>query len=82
MGTRIERTTGANIAAEAVKLADQKVQVVTWSGQTYMGRLRQADQEHLVLEDLNAFWYNRRRHTHKIPIQEVRELSWDKVAAW
>lgn len=82
MGTRIERITGLAIQQRLPELKGHKAQVVTWSGHTYFARVTAAEQETLTLVDLNAAWYNRRKHTHRVAVAEIREVVLDQPATW
>lgn len=82
MGTRIHRITGKDIRTSVARVLNQKVQVVTWEGITYTGILISSNDRELVVEDVNAAWYNRKKHTHKIPVEEIREVNYDKASTW
>lgn len=82
MGIRTERITGPAIAARLADHVGETVQLVTWQGLTYLGRLVAVEEEVAVMRDLNAYWYNRKRHTHRVSIGELRELVIDRTARY
>lgn len=82
MGIRSERITGKAIAEQAGQLIGQTLQVVTWTGLTYFGRVIRADAQTLDIRDPNAYWYNRKRHTHQIDLVDIREIVRDLPSKW
>jgi hypothetical protein len=82
MGKRFTRITAQTYADHQQALSGQQVQVVDWSGRTYHGRLKAAEADFIVLEDLNAAWYNRRKHTHRLMLEDIREIVLDQVTPW
>jgi len=82
MGTRIERATGPKLAEKAQAWKGEHVQVVTWEGKAYSGTLESVSSEVLSLVDPNAYWYNKKRHTHTLSIPLIRELILDKKSLW
>lgn len=49
--------------------------VVMRTGVTFSGILTDTTSDALVLTDLNAWWYNRRQHTHRIKLLEIQEVA-------
>ncbi len=82
MGTRVLRITGTQIPKKAESIRGQVIQLVTWSGKSYHARLNKVSENHLYLVDVNAFWYNRKKHTHVIPVEETREIIVDQKRDW
>jgi hypothetical protein len=82
MGKRFTRITRRNYEQYLDQLSGQQAQVVDWSGRTYHGRLLRADLEGVSLQDLNAAWYNRKQHTHRLALDDIREIILDQVAPW
>jgi hypothetical protein len=82
MGTRSERIRGRDLPQQAERLLHQTVQLITWSGHSYLAKVVAVAPGHITLRDLNAYWYNRRKHTHHIPWEEVREVLIDRPSAW
>jgi hypothetical protein len=82
MGIRSKRITGLDLPAGLAAYQNRIVQVITWSGHTYLGRLKAVKADHLIVQDLNAYWYNRKWHTHAIALDEVREVVVDEQARW
>jgi hypothetical protein len=82
MGIRSKRITGLDLPQGLNAHLGQSVQVITWSGHTYLGRLISLEADHVVVRDFNAYWYNRKRHTHQIPLEQLREVVVDQPAAW
>jgi hypothetical protein len=82
MGIRSERITGTAIGSRLSDLSGQTVQLITWQGLTYLGKLLAMEGEVVIIRDPNAYWYNRKRHTHRIPLADLREVLIDRPANW
>lgn len=82
MGIRSKRITGLDLPESLSAYQGRIVQVITWTGHTYLGRLQSMADDHLVIQDLNAYWYNRKRHTHRIALDDIREVVVDEQASW
>jgi hypothetical protein len=75
MGQRQLRLRAQEINAEQLQsYLGREVDVYLSTGSSHHGILRQCNAEALLLEDLNAMWYNRRKHQHWYPLAEVTEL--------
>ncbi len=82
MGIRINRIPAHLLPEKVSEIEGKTVQVIMWGGETRMGKVRLITSEHVEINDLNRMWYNRKRHTHQIPISEIREVLIDRQSAW
>lgn len=75
MGVRILRLSKADITTQGLQpYSGMVVDVVCSNGQTHHGRLIQADNEQLLLADVNATWYNRKQHQHAVPLANIATI--------
>lgn len=83
MGRRIYRLLNTQISAEALKpVQGQDVEVILKDGSTYVGTLRSIEATRLLLEAPQATWYNRKKHRHWLPLNQVQEVSFSPWEAW
>lgn len=80
MGKRQTRLYGETLSAACLSpLLNEVVEVVLRNGRTFTGQLTAAESAYLTLRGINAKWYNRKRHTHRlfyINIEEVVHLPY------
>lgn len=75
MGNRPQRIFAEQLSREAIlSLQGRLVEVVLQTGVTFTGWLQEVRPDGLVLQDLNARWYNRGNHLHRLAFSEVQEL--------
>jgi hypothetical protein len=58
------------------------VEVLLHNGRTRSGRLVAVSEKGLSIRDLNARWYNLRKHTHTHTWAEVEEVTATTAANW
>lgn len=82
MGIRTHRIGKHELPPQTNDLPGKKVHVTLLSGETRFGQVQAQSAEGLTLVDVNAAWYNRKRHTHLLRYDEIREILWDEVRPW
>lgn len=81
MGTRTRRIPAHKLPEQLPSLEGKHVQVVLRTGQTRMGSVT-IQEDVIILTDLNARWYNRKRHLHHLQLDTIREVLLDEVSDW
>ncbi|HHG85000.1 MAG TPA: hypothetical protein ENJ82_09675 [Bacteroidetes bacterium] len=80
MGTRNIRIRRSQVAARLPELSGKTVHIILQNGRTYSGEVISATVEGgLSIRDHNAPWTSRKRHTHKIDLDQVIEVILDTV---
>lgn len=82
MGTRTSRIPSNHLQEQKASLLGKTIQIVFWAGSTKTGRVESVDDSFLTLIDGNTIWYNRKRHTHQISLEAIREILVDEVVEW
>ncbi|MDP5170399.1 MAG: hypothetical protein NWR72_09135 [Bacteroidia bacterium] len=82
MGTRTKRIQADRLQSELPAYVGKTVQVLTWAGATSAGTLLAVAEGQLELRDPGSVWYNRKKHTHRVLLEQVREVIVDEVAGW
>lgn len=82
MGKRSHRISPEELESWAPKLINQPVQLVKWDQSTHSGTFLGAENQSVSLQDHNAKWYNKQKHTHQISYQTIREIIFDEVSSW
>lgn len=81
MGTRTRRIPAHQLKESLQSLSGKYAQIILWTGETRAGSVTIQD-EFIILTDLNARWYNRKRHVHHLSVSEIREVLLDEVSDW
>lgn len=82
MGKRIIRVYSQQILENKEKFVHKSADVILQNGKTYFGDILEIDAENIHLLGKGTYWYNRKKHTHLIPISEVREMITTVVSDW
>lgn len=82
MGTRTTRIPSNHLEEKKAALLGKMVQVVFWEGNTKTGTVESISEAFISVVDPNTMWYNRKRHTHQINLEAIREILVDEVVEW
>jgi hypothetical protein len=82
MGKRIIRVYAHQILENKEKFLQKAADVILWNGKTYFGDILSINAENIELQGKGTVWYNRKKHTHLIPIADVREMITTVVSDW
>ena len=80
MGKRNVRILRQQLPDRLSELEGKEVHVVLTDGTTRFGKILGTTSDRITLQDLNAGWTSRKRHTHHIPLAQIMEAIYDLVA--
>lgn len=79
MGTRNIRILRSQVPGRLDELIGKHAHIVLFDGRTHSGKVLVASTEGVQVQDTNARWTNLRRHTHRIPLDQIMEVILDNV---
>ncbi len=82
MGKRNTRIFHHQLPSRIHELAGIEVHVILRDGTTYFGKVIDTNAEIIKIQDINARWTNIKKHTHKIHLNDVREVIFDIEAEY
>ncbi len=82
MGKRTIRYQPQELSERLPKWKGVTLHVITWEDLTYTGKLIDFDTEALIIQDPNSVWYNRRKHQHRILLEDIKEVICDTSRPW
>lgn len=80
MGKRTIRIQQHELRNQLPAWQGKEIHLVTADQRTWFGKLIRVDAEGAVIQDVNAAWYNRKRHSHQFPWDSLREAIADQVS--
>ncbi len=82
MGKRNIRIFRHQLPERLHELENLEVHVILRNGTTFFGRVKDANPDFIQIQDINARWTSIKKHTHKIPLDDVLEVIFDVVAEY
>ena len=82
MGKRNVRILHHQLRDRLEETRDQEVHVILRDGTTFFGRVTNIFADAIEVQDINARWTSKKRHTHKLPLTYIMEVIFDIVAGY
>jgi hypothetical protein len=82
MGTRNQRLRPQDFDSHWDSLKGKRLHVVTHQGTTLSGKVVDLSPAQITLQDSNAAWYNRKKHTHILHRENILEIILDLVSPY
>ena len=82
MGKRNVRIFRHQIPDRLQEIDQQEVHAILLDGTTFFGRVLGSKDGKLEIQDINARWTSKKKHTHRIPFKDISEIIFDVVAEY
>lgn len=82
MGKRNVRILRHQLSDRREELLDREVHIILLNSTTFFGKVLSTDSTSIEVQDINARWTNKKKHTHKISMIDIMEVIFDVVAEY